>query len=274
MGASLRQHPGKSRSLILRVRCTAGWSAVTSHVDSSKAVKCQDPRAVLCGCRGLAEGRSAAWTLGEMCGAPLPRLELLADLGPYNVPPGPTGRPGWCDQAPAQAPRKGVRARTVILTPGIKLMVPQAGEVPVHTEQAPDTWATGAAFAPSMDHVAQEQPPFAARAFFPWASPALAGSRSCIFGPWVYQALKCPFPASLLGPSSPRELWQLTVWALEIHFAPTPGGFSRARLPGPASKSPGLGSFWHVRDQGHGRDAALPARVPRHPVMGPGSSGG
>lgn len=110
MGASLRQHPGKSRSLILRVRCTAGWSAVTSHVDGSKAVKRQDPRAVLCGCRGLAEGRSAAWTLGEMCGAPLPRLELLADLGPYSVPPGPTGRPGWCDQAPAQAPHKGVRA--------------------------------------------------------------------------------------------------------------------------------------------------------------------
>lgn len=121
-------------------------------------------------------------------------------------------------------------------------MVPQAGEVPVHTEQAPDTWATGAAFAPSMDHVAQEQPPFTARAFFPWASPALAGSRSCIFGPWVYQALKCPFPASLLGPSSPRELWQLTVWALEIHFAPPQvaslGHVCRDQLPSPLDLVP------------------------------------
>lgn len=66
--------------------------------------------------------------------------------------------------------------------------------------------------------------------FSSWASPALTGSRSCIFGPWVYQALKCPFPASLLGPSRPREFWQLTVWALEIHFALTPGGFSSVYL--------------------------------------------
>lgn len=131
---------------------------MTSHIDTvARSSSAKTPAGGLDGCMDA----------GGDVRAPLHRREPLADLGPCSAPPGPRGRPGWCDHAPAQAHSKGVGAGPVILTPGVKLTVPQAGRR-VSTLGGPLALGPQELRLPlRMDHVAQEQPPVAAWAFFP-----------------------------------------------------------------------------------------------------------